>query len=155
MKSKVHMFVLLIAVAVIASYSSFGYAISKKAHSESGNVMEAPDMRTQSATQKEEAESRTAGQLEVSGDCIKAAMVAWEDFQGKRKSEAGKNPSPLGVYLLDLASYSIIMSKQGNGGDYTVRFSPKFIQENPIKGGGATYIIDSKTFRILKREFTM
>ncbi len=136
MKSKAHMFVLLIVILVISSYSSFGYAVSKK-------------------TQKEEAEARTAGQLKVSGDYIKAAMVAWEAFQGKRKSEAGKNPGPLAVHLLDLANYSIIISKQGNGGDYTVRFSPGFFQGGIIHGGGATYIVDSKTFRILKMEFSM
>ena len=155
MKSKAYMFVLLIVIVVISSYSSFGYAVSQETHPESGNAMGTSDMRTQSATQKEEAEAGTAGQLKVSGDYIKAAMVAWEAFQGKLKSEVGKNPSPLDVHLSDLANYSTIISKQGDGGNYTVKFSPRPFQRGPIKGGGATYVVDSKTFRVLKREFSM
>jgi len=98
---------------------------------------------------------RTTQAIIVPGDYLKAAMKASEEFQKYINKKWKKNPSPVAPHLMDISNYSITVKKEQKEEQYKVDFAPLPFQGGPIKGGGTTYFIDSKSFKILKEEHSM
>ena len=93
--------------------------------------------------------------LTIHGDYLKAAMVAGKEFQEYLKEKWKGNTSPVAPHSSDISNYSISIAKSDNGSMYKVVFSPMPFMDSPIRGGGTTYTIDSKSFKILNKEHSM
>ncbi|MFZ2447120.1 MAG: hypothetical protein WAW37_12240 [Syntrophobacteraceae bacterium] len=102
-----------------------------------------------------EASFRTTEALIIPGDYLKAAMKAGEDFQKYINKKLKGNPSPVAPHLMDISNYSVTVRKEDKEKHYIVDFAPLPFQNGPIKGGGTTYHIDSKSFKILGKEHSM
>lgn len=112
-------------------------------------------MKEQPSNIKNGVEARISEPLYIPGDYLKAAMVAGQSFQENINRKWKNNPSPVSIYLLNISNYSIVINRDTKDGQYKIEFSPKPFQDSPIKGGGATYVIDSKSFKILKKDYSM
>lgn len=97
----------------------------------------------------------TGGSITLPVDYFRAVIGAYDDFQREIKRELKGKFSPLAVHLSDIQNYLIIVRKTEDGLKYEVQMTPKPFQEAPVKGGGAHYIIDGKTFEIVNKEYSM
>lgn len=153
MKLKRHL--LVIPILVISAYPLYGWSISHENNHQPDNVMYMYSMKAQPDSQNGQTETETLRTLNIPGDYLKAAMVAGQAFQEYLHEEWRNNFSPVAPHLSDISNYSIAVSRESKGGKYKIEFSPEPFQDSPIKGGGATYVIDGQTFRILKKEYSM
>jgi hypothetical protein len=88
--------------------------------------------------------------LKLPGNYFNAVMVAYKDFYNKINHE--KSPGRFGSKVED---YMITITRRDEGLLYKVRFQRKPFKGELIKGGGAIYIIDGKTFKLIEKEYTM
>lgn len=102
-----------------------------------------------------QAVTETSEELIIPGDYLKAAMTAGEEFQKYIDKEWKGKSSPIAPHLMDISNYSITVGREDREKQYKVHFAPLPFQGGPIKGGGNTYYIDSKSFKILKKEHSM
>ena len=144
---KLRKYMLVILILATSTYYLEGMATSQDDHHHSG--------KDQPSTQQGEAETRMSGPLYVPGDYLKAAMVAGQAFQENIDKKWRNNPSPVAPHLSNISDYSIAICRDTKNGQYKIEFSPKPFQDSPIKGGGATYVIDSKSFKILNKDYSM
>lgn len=63
--------------------------------------------------------------------------------------------SHLAIHLSDISNYSITIEKDDEGKKYKIDFIPLPFRNSPVKGGGSTYLIDSKSFKVLDKEHWM
>ena len=100
------------------------------------------------------------GPIIIRGDYLKAAIVAGNECQKYldklyRTRKAKGLSGPLDEHIRDIGNYSVSIQKTDNGDTFEVHFAPLLFQGSPIKGGGTTYFIDCKSFKILKTEKSM
>ena len=152
---KVKRAVLAILLVVICTYRLEGLALSDGNRAQYGNAALMYSMKDQSGSHNGEVETATSGSLYIPGDYLKAAMVAGRVFQENLDKKWRNNSSPVAPHLSDISNYSIAISREAKGGQYKVEFYPKPFQDSPIKGGGATYVVDSKSFKILRKDYSM
>jgi len=82
------------------------------------------------------------------GDYLKAAQVAYQDDFSKIIANR-----MVGTFFSKLENYDIAIEQQGI--NFIVSFAPTMRNNAPeIFGGGARYVIDSKTFEIKEKRYT-
>lgn len=129
-------YVLLIVILVVFCYYMNDHAISQEYHND-------------------KIESDISKPFNIRGDYLKAAMVAGEDFQKYLDKRLKNSSSPTAHHMSNICNYSVTISKEARGGQYKVEFSPRPILDSPIKGGGASYVVDSKSFKIVNKNHSM
>lgn len=92
----------------------------------------------------------TKSEIKLPGEFLKASMVAYLDFSKKINSYLNE-PSQLALHLSDVSNYEINVSKDEKR--YLVVFIPKPLQTGHLKGGGAEYVIDKKSFQIIDKTY--
>jgi hypothetical protein len=88
--------------------------------------------------------------LKLPGNYLQAVLEAYSDFHKKITHE--KSPGQFGSVVED---YLITITKKDGGLTYRIRFQRKPFHGELIKGGGAIYLIDGKTFKLIEKEYTM
>ncbi len=88
--------------------------------------------------------------LKLPGSYLQIVLIAYKDF--KRKISREESPGQFGSKIED---YMITITRKDPDLSYKVRFQRKPFKGELIKGGGAIYIIDGKTFKLIEKEYTM
>jgi hypothetical protein len=89
-------------------------------------------------------------QVVLPGDYFKAISVAAKDFQQVMQQNVHNKKSELGLFLLDIKNYLILINVETDG-DFLIHFYPKHFQDSSVKGGGATYKVNSVTFKLIEK----
>lgn len=100
-------------------------------------------------------ESDDPDEIIIHGDYLKAALIATEEFNKYIANKWMGNISPIASHMSNIVNYSITIRKEVKEEKYEISFSPLPFQDGPIIGGGTTYFIDTKSFKILKKEHSM
>ncbi len=89
--------------------------------------------------------------LKLPGNYLKAILEAYKDFQ----KNIMKEKSNIGRFGSKVDDYFITISKKQIDHNYRIWFQLKPFNGNLLKGGGATYIIDGESFKIIERKYGM
>jgi len=142
---------LLFITLMIFSYSRYVWPMANQRGSQLDDAIQ---ICTNSQTDSQDEQTATVGPetLIIPGDCLKAAIVAAEEFKKFLEKNLKGKSSPVSIHLSDIGNYSITVVKENKGKEYKVDFSPLPFQNSPIKGGAITYFIDSKSFKVLRED---
>lgn len=91
----------------------------------------------------------------VPGDYLQATLAALEDFKKKIKREEQGRNDPLSLFLSDFKNYDIYVTQKDRKGNYRISFGTKVYRGQYLKGGGAEYVVDGQTYKIVKKEYFM
>lgn len=85
----------------------------------------------------------------LSGDLLKACMVAYSDFSSKIKDNLSLPDlsEQLKDHMSKIENYDVKITT--NAGTYTIRFSPKVSEKWRIFGGAATYTVRKSDFTLI------
>lgn len=87
----------------------------------------------------------------IRGDYLRACAVAYADFS-QRLDERKKDSSEYSSHMSRIDNYNVEVSVGSNR--YYIWFHPRLSEKFPgIFGGDAEYVIDSKTFELVNKQY--